>query len=170
MKLTTKVLGTLTCVLSLNALATDLQPIDWTLTSAQIKENTKSKLTEDTPKRLTFESELFGAEFHLEYIFDDQQKLKTVLYYQSFDAKAENCSTEYKRYKQLVEEQYGETEAEVFKTDNAKVAPADQHCAFAARGEYRASSEWKSSHQTSNLSLATWKGTPYIGLSMTPNK
>ena len=75
MKLTTKYLGTLTCVLSLNALATDLKPIDWTLTPAQIKENTKSKLSEDTPTRLTYESELFGDAFHLEYIFDDQQIL-----------------------------------------------------------------------------------------------
>jgi len=170
MKLSKFIINSLPFVFSLNVSASGFEKIDWTLTSAEIKANSPNKLTEDTPKRLTFESELFGTDFHLEYIFDDQQKLKNVLYYYSFDKKAKNCSSEYERFKLLVEKEYGATNVESYYSDAAKNAQAESYCAYAATGELRLSSKWSSENQISNLNLATWKGTPYIGFSITPNK
>ncbi|NRA83447.1 MAG: hypothetical protein HRU22_06655 [Gammaproteobacteria bacterium] len=136
--------------------------INWQHDINQIKASQTNKLVEIQAHRLTYKSELFNEEFEQEFLFNQQGKLSNVLYYKSFKVTDENCVSQYKYFKDAATKQFGQSET---------VAEGDiASCQSAANAQYRLTSLWQTNSEKVSLKLNTWKGVPYIGLSIEPSQ
>lgn len=155
--ITALTVGLLTFQVSANQ---PLTAIDWQQTISQVKQLQTNKLVDEQPRRLTYQSHLFGAEFEQEFLFNEDGALVNVLYYQSLSAEGNNCTSQYTHFKTSAVKQLGETKTETY--------GKGIDCKAASIGTYKLYSQWTKENTQATLKLDTWKGTPYIGLSLVP--
>ncbi len=142
--------------------------IDWSRSIEQIKASKTTQPSDELPNRLTYKSELFGTEFHQEYLFTEQGKLKNVLLYHSVDADSLTCVEQYKQIKADVVSQFGESKLNELSINPLESIDRAKICELTSIGEYKLFSEWLQTDDKVSLVLDTWKGQAYIGLSYYP--
>ncbi|WP_076414518.1 hypothetical protein [Shewanella sp. UCD-KL12] len=142
--------------------------IDWHLSFEQVKESQVAKPSDEQANRLTYESELFGTEFHQEFLFTEQGKLKNILFYHSINADSLTCVEQYKQIRKGMVSQFGETKLNELSINPLESIDRAKLCELTAIGEYKLFSEWPQANEKVSLVLDTWKGQAYIGLSYHP--
>lgn len=142
--------------------------IDWSRSLEQIKAAQAVKPSDEQANRLTYEGSLFGTEFHQEFLFTEQGKLKNILFYHSVDADSLTCVEQYKQIKADVVFQLGETKLNELSINPLESLDRAKLCELTSIGEYKLFSEWLQATEKVSLVLDTWKGQAYIGLSYYP--
>ena len=144
--------------------------IDWTNTVADIRSQEQVTPQNLSEKRLTYEAELKGEKYHLEYLFGDQGTLINVLYYKAFPADGDDCLREYQRVRSAYHSELGAPKAETTAQRSVLTLYGTGHeCRAVANGEVAINAEWTlGSASNMNVLLSVWKDKPYVGVSITP--
>ncbi|WP_068547206.1 hypothetical protein [Thalassotalea crassostreae] len=145
-----------------------LAKVNWLQNLNQVKQDQSQQPEDELANRLTYKSELFDIEFHQEFLFDDQGKLKNVLFYKGISKDNSTCVDDYESIKKLVEQQYGKVETASNTYTDLTNTPKEQLCKHAADGVYQLESKWTTDNSNISFVLNTWKGQAYIGLSYKP--
>jgi hypothetical protein len=159
-----------TVLLAGPTLAQQPPTIDWNSTVADIRADERHAPLETSEKRVTYEAQLKGESYHLEYLFGDGGHLVNVLYYKSFPSEGLACLVEYQRVRTAYAEELGEAESETVGDENRLTQYSqDNLCKAAADGVLAADTQWhKNSNTRLKVLLSVWKGAPYVGISATP--
>ncbi|MCR8922817.1 hypothetical protein NO559_08545 [Dasania sp. GY-MA-18] len=143
--------------LSASSHAELLGPFNWGATMATIKQQEQQVLLEEKAYSLSYQSQLAGQAYHLEYLFrgePPQQQLVEQLYYRSLSDNNSLCAQAFRAALAMLTQHYGQAQQPAEPVSNC---------------QQQLRSHWQlASGEQLQLLLDQWRGQPYVGLRITP--